>query len=200
MRSQPPIVPSLPQLWIKKIMKRLVNNFTKLINGSLQMWSRRRSNSFSAPTFSLTTIYQLAMSEKFHPPTCLQSSCHYLTLATSKYHLPSANVKITHGHFVMGRHFTLLNKYSLKARSDLQTGLITKTLSVATYQPLGHSFLAEKYPTVIERSHPGQKENSLTPSARKARANRISSWGRCIEGPLTILPTKPEATRWLNSV
>ena len=79
------------------------------------------------------------------------------------------------GHCVMERQSTLLSKYSWKERSDLQTGLITKTLSVVTYQPLGHSFLAEKYPTVTEQSHLGQNENSLTPSARKARASRTSS-------------------------
>ena len=140
-----------------------------------QMWSRRRSNSFSAPTFSLTTIYPLAMSVNFQTPTGLHSSCLYQTPATSTCHLPSANSTITPGHCVMERQSTLLSKYSWKARSDLQTGLITKTLSVVTYQPLGHSFLAEKYPTVTEQSHLGQNENSLTPSARKARASRTSS-------------------------
>ena len=100
--------------------------------------------------------------------------------------------KITPGHCVMEPQSTLLSKYSWKARSDLQTGLITKTLSVVT--------LAEKYPTVTEQSHLGQNENSLTPSAKKARASRTSSSGRCIEGPLTTLHVKLEATRWLNLV
>jgi len=163
MSSQLPSVPSLLPLSIKKACEQLHQVDQRIP----QMWSRRRSNSFSAPTFSLTTIYQLAMSENFQTPTCLHSSCLYPTPATSKCHLPSANVKITPGHCVMGRQSTLLSKYSLKARSHLQTGLITKTLSVATYQPLGHSFLAEKYPTVTERSHIGQKENSLTPSAKR---------------------------------
>ena len=129
-------------------------------------------------------------------PTGLHSSCLYQTPATSKCHLPSA---ITRGHCVTERPSTLLSKYSWKARSDLQTGLITKTLSVVTYQPLGHSSLAEKYPTVTEQFHLGPNENSLTPSARRARASRTSS-GRCIEAPLNILHTKLEATRWLNMV
>ena len=115
-----PSVPSLLPLSIKKNTKRLVNNFTKLIKESPRMWSRRRSNSFSAPTFSLTTIYPLAMSVNFQTPTGFHSSCLYKTPATSKCHLPSANSTITPGHCVMERQSTLLSKYSWKERSDLQ--------------------------------------------------------------------------------
>ena len=142
---------SRQQQWTRRTTKRLVNSFIKLTIGSLRMLSRSsRRHSFSAPTFCPTTIYQLATSENFQSPTCLHSSCHYPIPATSRCHLPSANVKITHGHSSMGRHFTLLSKSFLKARSDQQTGPIRRTLNVATYQPLGHFTLAGKYPTVTK--------------------------------------------------
>ena len=200
MKFQLPIVPSRPQQWIKKTMKRLANNFTKLTIGSPQTWSRRQSNSFSAPIFFPTTIYPPATSGNFHPPTTLHSSCHYLTPAIFRCHLPMGNVKITHGHSFTGRPFIPLSKFYLRARSDQQTGLTTRILNVATYQPLGHSFLAERYPTATRRYHLGQKENSWMRLAKRARASKTSLLGRCTEGPVTTLLIKLEATRKLSLV
>ena len=90
------------------------------------------------------------------------------------------------------------HKFYLKARSDQQTGPIIRILNVANYQPLGHSSLAEKFPTVTRRSHLGQNGNSSMPLARRERASKISSLGRCIKGPLTIQPTTLEATKRLS--
>ena len=98
MKFQLPIVPSRPQQWFKKITTRLANNFIKLTLGSLQTWSRRQCNSFSAQIFFQTTTYPHAMSGNFHPPAPLHSSCHYLTPATFRCHLPMENVKaLLHG-------------------------------------------------------------------------------------------------------
>ena len=198
MKFQLPIVPSRPQPWTKKITTRLVNNFIKLTLGSLQTWSRRQSNSFSAQIFFQTTIYPHAMSGNFHPPAPLHSSCHYLTPATFRCHLPMENVKITHGHSFTGLHFTLLSKFYLRARSDQQTGPTTRILNVATYQPLGLSSLAERCPTAIRRYHLGQRKNSLMPSAKRARASKTSSSGRCTEDPVTTPLIKLEATKKLS--
>ena len=200
MKSQLPSVPSRPQQWIKKTTTRLANNFIKLILGSLQTWSRRQSNFFSAQIFFLATIFPHAISENFQPPALLHSSCHYLTPATIRCHLLMASLKITHGHSFTERHFILLSKFSLRARSDQQTGLTTRILNITTYQPLRLSSLAERYPTATRRYHLGQSENSLMPSAKRARASRTSSLGRCTEDPVITPLIKLEATKKLSLV
>ena len=88
MSSQLPSVTSRLPLSIKKNTKRLVINFTKLIKESPGMWSRRRSNSFSAPTFSLTMIYPLAMSVNFQTPTGQQACTRHVS--TRHQPLPNA--------------------------------------------------------------------------------------------------------------
>ena len=98
----------------------------------------------------------------------------------------------------MERHFKLLSRFYLKAKSDQPTGPITKILNVVTYQLLGHSSLADKSTTVTRRSHPGLKKTSLTTSAREARDSLKSSSGRCIEDPVNTPPTKLEATKQLS--
>ena len=101
----------------------LWNNFTRSIPEFQVMYSKKRSNSSSAPTSFRTTIFPPAMSVNFPTPICLHSSCRYQTSVDSRCHLPLATNTITPGHFVMERQSTPLNKYSWKARSDLQTGL-----------------------------------------------------------------------------
>ena len=184
--------PSRQRLWTTKTTNRLVNSSIRSTNASLRMSSKRRSNYFSAPTFYPTTIYQLATSENFQSPTCLHSSCPYPTPVISRCHLPLENVKTTHGRSFMGRHFILLSKSSLKARSDQPTGPIIETFNVATCQPSGHSTLAGKYPTVT-RPYPrlgGERATRCYPKERKRTAryrhrgdvsrinqpHRIQSW------------------------
>ena len=200
MNSQLPNVPSRPPPSSKKSTMRPLNNFTKLIIESQLMCSRKRSNSSSAPTFSRTTIFPPAMSVNFPTPTCLHSSCRYQTSVDSRCHLPLATNTITPGHFVMERQSTPLNKYSWKARSDLQTGLTTKIHSGVTCQPLGHSSSAEKFPMLTKPSHPGQNGTSSTPWRKRAKASRKSPSGRCIVDPKSTSPSKLEATKKLNLV
>ena len=192
--------PSRQRRWTTKTTNRLVNSSIRSTNASLRMSSKRRSNYFSAPTFYPTTIYQLATSENFQSPTCLHSSCPYPTPVMSRCHLPLENVKTTHGHSFMGRHFILLSKSSLKARSDQPTGHIIETFNVATCQPSGHSTLAGKYPTVTRPSQTGRRESYSMLSKRKEKDSKISSSGRCIEDQPTTPHTKLEAMSWRSSV
>ena len=161
---------------------------------------KKLSNYFSVPTFCLATTYPPATSENFQSPTLLPSSCPYLTPVISRCRLPLANVKTTHGHSFMGRHFILLSRSSSKARSDQPTGHIIEIFNVANCQPLGHSTLAGKYPTVTRPSHHGRRESFSMLSKRKEKDSKTSSSGRCTEDQPTTPHTKLEAMSWLSSV
>ena len=63
----------------------------------------------------------------------------------------------------------------------------------ATFQPLGHTILAEKFPMRTRQSQHGWKQFSWTPSRRKQRANKALLWARCSEEPMNILGSRAEA-------
>ena len=200
MKFRLPNDPSRQQRWTTKIMNRPVNSSIRSTNASLRMASKKLSNYFSVPTFCLATTYPPATSENFQSPTLLPSSCPYLTPVISRCRLPLANVKTTHGHSFMGRHFILLSRSSSKARSDQPTGHIIEIFNVANCQPLGHSTLAGKYPTVTRPSHHGRRESFSMLSKRKEKDSKTSSSGRCTEDQPTTPHTKLEAMSWLSSV
>ena len=65
MNSQLLNVPSRPPPLSKKNTMRLLSNFTRLITEFQVMYSKKRSNSSSAPTSFRTTIFPPAMSVNF---------------------------------------------------------------------------------------------------------------------------------------
>ena len=186
--------------WTTRPMNKPVNNCIRSIAAFLLMSSKKRSSFSSALTFFLIIISHKPRSENFQPPTCLHSSCPYLTPVTSRCHLHVTNVRTTHGRYFMERHFIPLSSSSLKVRSDQPTGLIIKTFNAVTCQPSGPFTLAEKLQTATRPSQIGQQESYSMPSRRKEKDNKTSSSGQCIEEHITTPPTKLEAMKWLRSL
>ena len=136
--------------------------------------------------------FPLATSVNFPTPACLHSSCLYHPSVASPCRLLLAINIATHGHFVMELPSVPLNWSSWRVRFVRPIGRITKIHRSATFQPLGHTILAEKFPIRTRQFQHGWKQFSLTPSRRKQRANKALLWARCSEEPVNILGSRAE--------
>ena len=106
---------------------------------------RKRSNSFSARIFSRVLTWRSLTSLSYLPPTCLHSYFHFQNPAISKCHLLSKSTKTTPGRSSMGRRSEPPRPYCWKVRSDLPTGLTTRTMPNVICPPLELFTLAERF-------------------------------------------------------
>ena len=150
---------------------------------------RKRSNSFSARIFSQVLTWRSLTSLSYLPPTCLHSHFHYQTPANSKCHLPSTITKTTPGRFSMGRRSEPPRPSCWKVRSDLPTGLTTRTTPDVICPPLELSTLAERF-QIMTPFPIGRPKKSWIPSRRTGKDNKTLSSGRCIEVLANIRPSK----------
>jgi len=200
MRSQLPIVSSLLQLSIKKNMKKACEQ--------LHQVDQR------IPADVVKKAVQLFFSTNLLPDYDL-STCHVRELPNTNMLALIMPLPDT-SHFQMPPPFGKRQNHTwaLCHGTTIHTSqqiLLEGKITPANWSyhkdpqrchlPTFGAFFLGREVSNSDRTIPHWAERELLDSiGKKARASRISSWGRCIEDPLTTLPTKLEATRWLNSL